>query len=206
MSANNYDPVAAAYSQHFKDELASKPFDRKMLDWLIEKTDTTLPICDMGCGPGQIARYLCDQGAKSCGIDLSCEMIRHARLLNPDIPFAVGDMLDLKDVQSEAFGGIAAFYSIVHFTPSLARQAFSELRRVLAPKGILLVTHHIGSEVLHLDELLGTAIDLDFRFFETRETKTLLQETGFALEEVIERDPYPDVEHQSRRAYIFARR
>ena len=26
------------------------------------------------------------------------------------------------------------------------------------------------------------------------------------IEEIIERDPYPDVEHQSRRAYIFARR
>jgi hypothetical protein len=26
------------------------------------------------------------------------------------------------------------------------------------------------------------------------------------VEEIIEREPYPDVEHQSRRAYIFARK
>src|SRR4051794_37876468 len=29
---------------------------------------------------------------------------------------------------------------------------------------------------------------------------------GFEIEEIIEREPYPDVEHQSRRSYIFARR
>ena len=33
-----------------------------------------------------------------------------------------------------------------------------------------------------------------------------LTTAGFEVEETIERDPYPDVEHQSRRAYIFARK
>jgi hypothetical protein len=32
-----------------------------------------------------------------------------------------------------------------------------------------------------------------------------LREAGFEIEETIEREPYPDVEHQSRRCYIFAR-
>ena len=36
--------------------------------------------------------------------------------------------------------------------------------------------------------------------------KGSIREAGFELEEVIERDPYPDVEYQSRRAYIFARK
>src|SRR5215813_359354 len=33
-----------------------------------------------------------------------------------------------------------------------------------------------------------------------------LRATGFEVDEIIERDPYPEVEHQSWRAYIFARR
>jgi hypothetical protein len=45
---------------------------------------------------------------------------------------------------------------------------------------------------------------LDFIFFETEEMKRYLETAGFKLEEVIERDPYPDVEYPSRRAYIFA--
>jgi hypothetical protein len=31
-----------------------------------------------------------------------------------------------------------------------------------------------------------------------------LGSAGFDVEEVVEREPYPNVEHQSRRAYIFA--
>jgi hypothetical protein len=34
-----------------------------------------------------------------------------------------------------------------------------------------------------------------------------LETVGFAIEEIIEREPYsPEVEYQSRRAYIFARK
>jgi hypothetical protein len=33
-----------------------------------------------------------------------------------------------------------------------------------------------------------------------------LTAAGFEIEEIIEREPYPDVEHPSRRCYIFARR
>jgi len=36
--------------------------------------------------------------------------------------------------------------------------------------------------------------------------KELLITAGFEIEEVVEREPYPEVEYQSRRAYIFARR
>ena len=36
--------------------------------------------------------------------------------------------------------------------------------------------------------------------------RILLEAAGLAVEEVVERDPYPEVEFQSRRAYIFARK
>jgi hypothetical protein len=46
---------------------------------------------------------------------------------------------------------------------------------------------------------------VDFIFYTTREMKDYLRAAGFDLEEAIERDPYPEVEYQSRRAYLFAR-
>src|ERR1035438_1683327 len=72
----SYDLVAEEYARQFHNELEHKPFDRKMLDWLIEKVDCLGPICDLGCGPGQIVRYLHGRGAAACGIDLSTEMVR----------------------------------------------------------------------------------------------------------------------------------
>ena len=202
----SYDDVAAAYAEQFRDELQHKPFDRKMLDWLIEKTAGRGTLCDMGCGPGQVARYLQDHGATACGIDLSAEMVRLAAAAHPHIQFNRGNMLRLDNVPDNSHAGVAAFYSIIHVPRPAVVSALAELRRIIKPEGVLLLTHHIGSEIVHRDEFLGKQVSLDFVFFETSEMKDYLTTAGFNLEEVIERDPYPQVEYPSRRAYIFARK
>jgi ubiquinone/menaquinone biosynthesis C-methylase UbiE len=201
-----YDRVAPDYAEHFRDEMDNKPFDRKMLDWLIEKVGDLGVICDMGCGPGQVARYLQDHGAKACGVDISSGMVEQARKLNPDIAFEQGDMLGLNSIGDNSFGGIAAFYAIVNITPPSLARALREMRRVLREDGLLLLTFHIGKEIKHLDEWWGKEVSIDFFFYETEKVKDALRDAGFVLDEVIERDPYPEVEYQSRRAYIFARK
>ena len=202
----SYDRVAAEYADRFGGEMSYKPFDRLMLDWLIAKVGGRGPICDMGCGPGQIARYLHSRGAPACGIDLAPEMVAQARRLNPEIPFQQGDMLALTGVGDDTLGGIAAFYTLIHIPREQMVRAMTELKRVLRPGGVLLATFHIGQQIVHLDEWWDRPVSLDFIFLERPEMKAFLQEAGFELEEAIERDPYPDVEHQSRRAYLFARR
>lgn len=201
----SYDRVAEDYAEEFCAELLQKPFDGKMLEWLAEKVYGAGPVCDMGCGPGQVARYLHDLGVDSCGIDLSPEMVGQAKRLHPGIPFQQGDMLELAGVLDEAYAGIAAFYSIIHIPRPMVVAALLELKRVLRPRGVLLVTFHIGRETVHRDEWWGNVVSLDFHFHETEEMKAHLRQAGFDLQEVIERDPYPpDIEFQSRRAYIFA--
>jgi ubiquinone/menaquinone biosynthesis C-methylase UbiE len=134
-------------------------------------------------------------------------MVRQAQGLNPDISFQQGDMFALTDIADNSYGGIAAFYAIVNLPRTSVVRALRELRRVLRPKGVILLTFHIGQEIKHLDELLGVQVSLDFFFFETEEVKGYLRTAGFELEEAIERDPYSEeVEYQSRRAYIFARK
>jgi SAM-dependent methyltransferase len=203
---SSYDRVAEDYAEHFRDELEKKPFDRKMLDWLAEKVGALGVVCDMGCGPGQTARYLSERGVKVCGVDLSPAMVERALELSPNIPFRQGDMLALADVADNSYGGVAAFYSIIHIPRPTVIQALIELKRALSPNGVLLLTFHIGQEIIHRDEWWDKEVSLDFIFFETEEMKGYLTTAGFALEEVIERDPYPDVEYPSRRAYIFARK
>lgn len=200
-----YNDIAEEYAAHLYHELDHKPFDRKMLDWLVERVDGLGPICDLGCGPGQVARYICDHGGQAVGVDLSEAMITVARRLNPDITFIEGNMLALDDPDA-TFGGIAAFYSIIHIPRHRVVAALRELKRVLRPGGWLLLTYHIGLETLHADEMWGKPVSLDFIFFETREMLDFLKEAGFQVVEALERYPYPDVEYQSRRAYIFARK
>jgi SAM-dependent methyltransferase len=199
-----YNLVAEDYAREFSDEMSKKPFDRKMLDWLTEKVKGLGTICDLGCGGGQVAGYLQSRGASVCGIDLSPEMIKQARRLNPEIAFHQGNMLALTEVADDSFGGIAAFYSIIHIQRKSLVDALREMKRVLRPRGRLLLTFHIGQKDVHIAEWWNKPVTLDFYFFETEEMKGCMTQAGFELEEVIERDPYPEIEVQTRRAYVFA--
>lgn len=203
---SSYDLVAEDYAAEFCGEMGKKPFDRKMLDWLMEKAGASSLICDVGCGPGQVARYLRDQGASVCGIDLSAEMVKQAERLHPGLSFQQGDMLSLTEIADNSFGGVAAFYSIIHIPRTLVVKALEEIKRVLSPGGVLLLTFHLGQEIIHRDEWWGKEVSVDFIFFEREEMKGYLNAAGFELEEVIERDPYMEVEYPSRRAYVFARK
>jgi SAM-dependent methyltransferase len=200
-----WDAVATPYAEHYRDELVHKPFDRVWLDRLAALTAGLGPVCDMGCGPGHVGRYLRDRGADVLGADLSEGMLAEARRLNPDIPYHRQDMLALT-LAPDSLGGIAAFYAIVNLTPDQAAAAFRELRRVLVPGGYLLVAFHVGDGSVHVDELLGTPIALDFVLHQPDDVVTHLEPAGLVIEEVTIRYPYPDVEYPSKRAYILARK
>src|SRR5215216_1462441 len=202
---NSYDLVATEYAEKFKDEMDDKPFDRDCLDQLAREVGKLGPICDMGCGPGQIARYLHRQGVDTLGVDLSPRTIAEAQRLNPDIPFHQGDMLSLPDADN-SWGGIAAFYCIIHIPREQIVNALREMKRVLKPGGMLLLTFHIGEEIEHLDEWWEKQVNLDFAFFQPEEMEIWLKEAGFELEETFVREPNPEVEVATRRAYVFARK
>ena len=55
---NSYDTVAREYADEIYGELANKPFDREVLNRFADRAQGRGPVCDLGCGPGQIARYL----------------------------------------------------------------------------------------------------------------------------------------------------
>jgi ubiquinone/menaquinone biosynthesis C-methylase UbiE len=133
-------------------------------------------------------------------------MIEQARQLNPGIEFKQGNMMAL-DLADGALGGIVAFYSLIHIPRDEISKVLLELKRTLAPRGLLLISFHIGQETIHLEEWWNEKVVLDFAFFQSDEMVNHLRNTGFEIEDISERDPYPpDVEHQSRRAYIFARK
>lgn len=201
----SYDRLAEVYAQQLFDELAHKPLDRELLTRFAGMLQGKGRVCDLGCGPGQVARYLQGCGAAVFGIDLSSGMVETARRLNPDIEFVQGDMARL-DLENDSLAGIAAFYSIIHIPRTEVAAVLAELKRVLKSDGVLLLAFHLGAEVRHIEELWEQPVSLDFAFFEREEMLGYLETAGFQVIEVIERDPYPDVEVATQRLYIFARK
>lgn len=197
-----YDRVADEYVRRIFHELDDKPFDREILTRFAERVRGRGRVVDMGCGPGHVARFLHDLGVDVTGLDLSNGMVQRARELNPGIAFRQGDMGAL-DMASASLAGIVAFYSIVHLGPESLVTVLGELRRVLAPGAPLLLAFHIGNESVHLDEWWGHEVAVDFVFFDPETIKIRLEEAGFRIVEALEREPYPGVEHPSRRAYLL---
>jgi len=205
---SGYDKVAAEYAQRFLDEQAYKPKDQEMLQRFADEVRGKGPVCDLGCGPGQIAAWLHNHCGLDdlLGVDLSPRFVEEARKLHPQIAFQQGDMLRL-DFPDDAWAGVAAFYSIIHIPRERVVEALKEIRRVLKPGGVLLLTFHIGNEVLHVEEFLEQPVDMFSVFFKPAEMEGYLREAGYENIKTFVREPYaPEVEYQSKRAYIFGRK
>jgi ubiquinone/menaquinone biosynthesis C-methylase UbiE len=200
----SYDRIAGEYARRIYHELEGKPFDREILHRFANEIKGRGEVWDMGCGPGHVTRYLESLGVEASGLDISPGMVELAQRLNPDTRFQVGNMLSL-DLPDGSMAGVVAFYAIVNIAKESLPTVFREMYRVLQAGGLLLLAFHVGDESAHYDELWKHPVSLDFFYFRPAEIRSLLEAAGFTVEEVIEREPYaPEVEHQSRRAYILA--
>lgn len=201
-----YDTVARRYADEIAGELANKPFDREFLDRFAASVVGRGRVVELGAGPAHVAAYLQERGVEVSALDLSPAMVAQARRLFPKLESVVGDMLALP-FEDGSLAGVIAFYSIVHFDDDQLGLAFGEMARVLALGGLAALAFHIGDEVFHRDEWWEMPVLLDARFLPTPLVTGLLAEAGLEIVSVEERAPYaPEVEFQSRRAYVVARR
>jgi SAM-dependent methyltransferase len=198
----SYDAIADDYARQYFDELDGKPFDREWLDRFAASVTGRGRVCDLGCGPGQIARYLAARGVDAFGIDASASMVATARRLNPTLDFQHGDFFALP-LPDGTLAGIAAFYSLIHCARGELGRAVTELRRVLQAGGRLTMAVHAGAGEVSRDELFGKRVTFVATLFSEDEVRTALEGAGLRIDELAERPPYPQ-EYQSRRIYAVA--
>ena len=164
----NYDRLADEYARRIFNELEHKPLDRELLTRFAAQVRDRGEVCDLGCGPGHVARYLHEAGTRVFGLDLSSRMIENARRLNLGLTFRVGNMMGL-DLEDGSLAGIAAFYSIVNIPQETLPLVFREMERVLQPGGLVFLAFHMGDGVTGEDVLWGHPISMEFFFFQPKE-------------------------------------
>jgi len=102
------------------------------------------PILDLGCGGGRMIRHLIDF-ASQCeiwGMDISAPHINWLKTnLSPPFNFAVNTTIPHLPFSDDYFGLIYCGSLFTHID-DLAETWFLELRRLLAPEGILFCTIH----------------------------------------------------------------
>jgi SAM-dependent methyltransferase len=215
----SYDRIAQRYRERFARELEDKPFDRDFLDAVATLHGTSGWLVDLGSGPGQIGAYLAARGVRVLCADLSLAMLREAAVVLPGAGRVQADMRALPFATSSV-DGVVAFYSLIHIPPDEIGVAIAEASRVLRTGGHLALTTHAtappgrgtpvpdrDSRALHVDDMLATPVDLTFYFYDAAQLAPGLEHAGFEVLECTERDPYgPDVEAQSKRVYVLARK
>ena len=203
---SSYDVLARTYADRLVGELDAKPFDRWLLERLVDLSDGG-PLADAGCGPGQVAFHLAAAGADVTGFDLSSGMVAEARRRFPELAFEVADLTALPAPAAGAgWSAIAAWYSLVHLAGSELRPAIGLLAAGLAPGGWLAVGVHVGDEVSHLTELWGEAIDVSFVLHDPDAVLDAFAAAGLVDVEWYRRGPLPDGEAETERLYVLARR
>jgi SAM-dependent methyltransferase len=156
-----------------------------------------------------VAAYLAGRGATAIGVDLSPGMVAAGRRRHDTVRFAVGDMTALP-LADASLGGAVCAYSIIHLPADRRAAAYAELARTVAAGGWLLMAFHVSdaeraaNDTAHLDDWWGIDVDLDFHFLDPDEVAQDLQTAGFAVRSRTLREPWPEVEHPSRRAYLLA--
>ena len=205
----SYDLVADRYAREIGAELAGKPLDRALLDAFAELAGTG-PLLDVGCGPGQVGRYLGAAGRQVIGLDLSPAMCLIAAG-STGMPAAAADMTALP-VSSGVAAGLVCLYAVIHLDAGQRASAYAEFARVLGPGGYVLVAFHTSDAELPpgaektVTSWWDQPVELTFRFLEPAAEIEALARAGLELVARLDRQPAAGVEHPSQRCYLLARR
>jgi SAM-dependent methyltransferase len=199
--AGAYDIVAEDYAATFGDDLPRLPVDRAILDAAADRIGTGI-VLDVGCGPGQVSRYLADRGLDLVGLDLARRM-----LALPDHGATTGRLCaDMRRIplRSASCQGAFAFYSLQHLPRYELPPVLAELRRALRPGGVLVIATHLGRGEVHLTEFLGHGVpEFAGTLHDERELEQALLARSFDIVERHRRDPSPH-EYPSERLYLLA--
>ncbi|MCW6006414.1 class I SAM-dependent methyltransferase [Micromonospora sp. CPCC 205371] len=158
-----------------------------MLAAFAELAGSGARVADVGCGPGRVTTLLHDLGLDAYGIDLSPGMLAVARKTYPHLRFEEGSMTAL-DVADAELAGLVAWYSIIHIAPDQRPAVFAEFHRALAPGAPLLLAFQIGDETLHVAEVLGHNVSLDFQRLRPERIAEELTAAGFAMAATLVRE------------------
>jgi ankyrin repeat protein/ubiquinone/menaquinone biosynthesis C-methylase UbiE len=196
-----YDLTSVAQAEATVESINQDPFDRQILEMFAAKlAPCSGLLCDLGCGPGQVARFFHDRGYQVVGIDLSAGMLREARKFHPGIRFAKANMKKLPFKDGE-LAGIIGFLSLCHIPRWEIPSVLAELRRTLRPSGLLLLAFHLGRGTFFRAESWGKPVSLQTTLLQSLEFQDYLRAAGFQVIGAMERqDP------KGPRGYLLALR
>lgn len=141
-----YEKLAEAFSELAPRKAENAYIEQPAMRRLLGEVKG-LTVLEAGCGPGILAEYLIDQGAKVVGYDVSPKMIELAKKRNPkNAFFFVADMAKALPIDQEGQFDLAAASLSLDYIADWS-VPLSEIYRLLKPNArfIFTIQHPLGS-------------------------------------------------------------
>ncbi len=132
-------------------------------------------VLDIACGAGYGSALLAQTAAEVMGVDISPEAVTHARAAYPlaNLQFVVGQASAIPDSGQELFDVVVSFETIEHVDQSTQQAFLKEIKRVLKPEGMLIIS---TPNKLVYSDLPKYHNEFHVKEFYFREFKTFLQQ------------------------------
>ena len=168
-----YDKIASIYTDYNFE---------KVMQFQLTKFISLLKgkrILDAGCGVGRDVEYLMEDGLEVVGVDISENMIKHAKKNVPKGKFEVMDFRKMK-FKDGSFDGVWAMASVYHIPNKEVIDTLKEFFRVLDKNGLLYVSVYEGEgEEERKDSVVGET--RTFYSYKRGEMEEKLEEAGFSI-------------------------
>ena len=104
---------------------------------IMSKYVTGTEALDFGCGTGRSTRFLRKLGFNVTGVDISEDMLRVARTLDPSGDYRIVPGDNLTEFAPETFDLIVSLFTFDNVPSTAKVRVFSDLRKLLRPTGTI---------------------------------------------------------------------
>jgi SAM-dependent methyltransferase len=142
LAFNIFSRHANEYNEKYRDQSA---YADVLTDFINKIPDEHRSVIDIGCGPGNVSRFLLDTDPALIikGIDFSPEMISIARQNCHGADLQVMDCRNVSIIDGE-FGGIICSFCLPYLSPDEASKLIIDLAGMMAYNGVLYLSTMLG--------------------------------------------------------------
>ena len=198
---SDYNDIALEYCDEFCNIDVYNGFIDKWLQTMQKGN-----ILDAGCGGGNNCQYINEKdGFQAYGIDFSDAMIAEARKRYPNVKIKKMDMTNIS-FPNQIFDGILSNCSLMHIPLELLSQTLQGFKRILKPKGklLLIVLEGNGEEMVEEPYRQGLNIHVYTKYFTAEEISKILNDNGFKVDEIEKRETESGNELAGKELVVYA--
>ena len=173
---DGYNKIAEKYLTERHAEIQD---DITLLSKFVSFIEENDRVLDVGCGAGiPITKFLSEK-FQVTGVDISGKQIELAKQNVPNGVFYCKDMTKL-DFPDNYFGGMVAYYSIIHVPRNEQRGLFRNFYRMLKPNGVAILSLLNADNSSYVNnDFLG--VEMFWSGYDAETNINILEEIGFEI-------------------------